>query len=330
VPIFKTLLDADGPDFNGERIKTVLNEAYSNANGGIVGVGHQYSMAFSHSNVTAYGSLNETLSGLTAIKTMKTAVETNDFDSLSNEIKQLHAKISSMYLKTLVHSDCDKSPKVASFFNSTRSGKVDAAPHDISFDSLSKSTWNLGFPINFVSRAVSTVHDAHEDVAPLRILSAMMGSKFLLREIREFGGAYGAGASHVGGAFRLFSYRDPSGLSTLAKYSKAVEWVQKQDWTERDVNEAILKVFQGVDAPIAPSSRGVGIWKNDLSVDEIAKRRHELLSVTGSDLLRVNEKYLMNPTIRSDTIIGPQEALLRQEADNPMQSQTEAWKQLKL
>lgn len=95
-----------------------------------------------------------------------------------------------------------------------------------------------------MSRAVSTVHDAHEDVAPLRILSAMMGSKFLLREIREFGGAYGAGASHVGGAFRLFSYRDPSGLSTLAKYSKAVEWVQKQDWTERDVNEAILKVFQ--------------------------------------------------------------------------------------
>ena len=93
IPIFKTLLDADGPDFNPERIKTVLNEAYSNANGGIVGVGHQYSMAYSHSNVTAYGKLNETLSGLTAIKTMKKAVEENDFDSLSNELKELHAKI---------------------------------------------------------------------------------------------------------------------------------------------------------------------------------------------------------------------------------------------
>ena len=86
--------------------------------------------------------------------------------------------------------------------------------------------------------------DAPVSSLKFRILSAMMGSKFLLREIREFGGAYGAGASHVGGAFRFFSYRDPSGLSTLAKYSKAVDWVQKQDWTERDVNEAILKVFQ--------------------------------------------------------------------------------------
>lgn len=85
-----------------------------------------------------------------------------------------------------------------------------------------------------------------------------MGSKFLLREIREFGGAYGAGASHVGGAFRLFSYRDPSGLSTLAKYSKAVEWVQKQDWTERDVNEAILKVFQ--------------VWNTEFSSEAVCQR----------------------------------------------------------
>ena len=42
-------------------------------------------------------------------------------------------------------------------------------------------------------------------------------------------------------------------------------------------NSVISFKIKGVDAPIAPSSRGVGIWKNDLSVDDIAKRRHELL-----------------------------------------------------
>lgn len=43
-----------------------------------------------------------------------------------------------MYLKTLVHSDSDKSTKLASLFNSSRSGKLDATPHDISFDSLER------------------------------------------------------------------------------------------------------------------------------------------------------------------------------------------------
>jgi len=72
----------------------------------------------------------------------------------------------------------------------------------------------------------------------------MMGAKFLLREIREAGGAYGAGASHLGGAFRFFSYRDPSGLATLGKFKNSIDWVMKHSWTERDVHEAILKVFQ--------------------------------------------------------------------------------------
>ena len=71
-----------------------------------------------------------------------------------------------------------------------------------------------------------------------------MGAKYLLREIRESGGAYGAGANHVGGAFRFFSYRDPAGLATLSKFGNSVDWVMKHNWSERDVDEAILKVFQ--------------------------------------------------------------------------------------
>ena len=46
----------------------MLNEVFASVQGGVVGSGHVYSMAHSHSYVNAYGSLNEQINGLTAIQ----------------------------------------------------------------------------------------------------------------------------------------------------------------------------------------------------------------------------------------------------------------------
>jgi Zn-dependent M16 (insulinase) family peptidase len=51
------------------------------------------------------------------------------------------------------------------------------------------------FPINFTSLSVPTVPYSSPDHAPLKVLSALLSSKFLHAEIREKGGAYGGGAS---------------------------------------------------------------------------------------------------------------------------------------
>ena len=48
--------------------RTVLNEVFASVQGGVVGSGHVYSMAHSHSYVNAYGFLNEQINGLTAIQ----------------------------------------------------------------------------------------------------------------------------------------------------------------------------------------------------------------------------------------------------------------------
>lgn len=144
-----------------------------------------------------------------------------------------------------------------------------------------------------------------------------MGSKYLLREVREAGGAYGAGAQQAGDAFRFFSYRDPAGLRTLSKYSGAVEWLLEGDgWGTRDVNEAILKVFQGVDAPKSARTRGVAEWRAGVTAAELAVHRAQLLAMTSSDVKNVCEKYLLEPIQYSDCIIGPLEALIEQR-NNP-------------
>ena len=51
------------------------------------------------------------------------------------------------------------------------------------------------FPVHYCALALPTVPYTHEDSAPLRILAKLLSAKFLLPEIREKGGAYGAGAA---------------------------------------------------------------------------------------------------------------------------------------
>merc|ERR1711973_774821 len=77
-------------------------------------------------------------------------------------------------------------------------------------------------------------------------------------EIREKGGAYGGGASASDGVFTFYTWGDPKNLETFTVYSKAVDWAMEDNFDQADINEAILRIFQSVDAPVTPSSRELG------------------------------------------------------------------------
>ena len=63
---------------------------------------------------------------------------------------------------------------------------------------------------------------------PNKVLADLMTSRFLHKEIREKGGAYGAFANYnaADGVFSMASYRDPvgAGVRTLDAYDRAVKW----------------------------------------------------------------------------------------------------------
>merc|ERR1712106_810147 len=86
------------------------------------------------------------------------------------------------------------------------------------------------FPINFTSLAVPTVPFANVDNASLKVLAALLSSKYLHPEIREKGGAYGGGATAGGGTFTYYSYRDPKNLETFSVYRKSGEWALKNNF----------------------------------------------------------------------------------------------------
>ena len=87
----------------------------------------------------------------------------------------------------------------------------------------------------------------HPDSAPLRVLAKLMSAKYLHPQIREKGGAYGGGATSnpSSGVFSFYSYRDPNCTQTLEVFDSCLGWVtETKDFTQRDIDEAKLGIFQ--------------------------------------------------------------------------------------
>ena len=149
---------------------------------------------------------------------------------------------------------------------------------------------------NYCVASFKTVPYAHEDAAPLFLLGQALSTAYLHREIREKGGAYGGGASAspVEGVFGMSSYRDPNTLETLAAFERAAEWAATEGNITREVlEEAHLRAFKSIDAPLAPSSRGASLFTAGLTDEKRQLFRDRLLDCTTEKMRACAEKYLV-------------------------------------
>uniref|UniRef100_A0A8D0GBI5 Presequence protease mitochondrial-type C-terminal domain-containing protein n=1 Tax=Sphenodon punctatus TaxID=8508 RepID=A0A8D0GBI5_SPHPU len=138
----------------------------------------------------------------------------------------------------------------------------------------------------------------------------MVTAKFLHREIREKGGAYGGGAklSH-NGIFAFYSYRDPNSVATLTTFGKVAEWVKSGEFTQQDIDEAKLAVFAAVDAPVAPSDKGMDHFLYGISDKMKQEHREQLFAVEKNNLMEAASKYLaVGKRTRGVAILGPENA----------------------
>lgn len=165
-----------------------------------------------------------------------------------------------------------------------------------------------------------------------------MTTCFLHREIREKGGAYGGGAHHRSGTFEFYSYRDPNIQETLESFNKSIDWIQRGEFTQQDLDEAKLKLFSSIDTPLAPYQRGKTLFLHGISHEmrqrfvclsvclfddqieiklifsfEKKNRNRDLIFATNKDdLSRVAKEYLSEPSKFSIA------ALAKQDIDNEL------------
>ena len=132
-----------------------------------------------------------------------------------------------------------------------------AAPAKLPFPGRTPPTREgLAAPIQVAHCALvmPAPHRSHPDAALLRIGAHIARFDYFLAEIRLKGSAYGAWCTYNGsaGTFELGSFRDPKPGRTLQVFDGFRDFVNKAEWSQTDVDRAIIGTLKEAEQPIRP------------------------------------------------------------------------------
>lgn len=308
--------DAHWQDNN--RLSQLLKMSATNTLNGIASSGHRYAMASAASTLNPASGLSETFSGMSHVQLLS-KLSQGDVSELVKKLKMIATLVlNKNRMKCALNtSNTDGLMKGTEGFLNKIGGEYQNFSWGVKLDtefssktddqfkpSSNQQHYVTPYPINYTSLSIPTVNYTHPDYAPLRVLAAVLSSKFLHPEIREKGGAYGGGAMAGGGTFTFYSYRDPKNLETFSVYRKSGEWALENNYEQKDVDEAILRVFQSLDAPITPGYKGLRYFLSGISDDVFASHRVSIKDVKVADLKVVADKYLLDPAVSGKAMIG--------------------------
>lgn len=287
------------------RIRQLLQAGADGAVNSIASSGHAYAKGFAEARLTPTGYLREQVQGLSQVKLITSLASRPESEGLSDIIDKLKI-IQSMALSTSTafrtaitcggESVAENELSLGSFLTtipktSTLLGNVGSPNLTLN----SKTFFPLPYQVYYGALALPTVSYSSPDGAPLHVLAQLLTHKHLHHEIREKGGAYGGGAYCRGldGIFGFYSYRDPNPVNSASIMRNSGQWAIQNQWSDRDLEEAKLSVFQKLDAPISVSSEGMERFLYNITDEMVQERRERLLDVTKAQVREAAQKYIV-------------------------------------
>uniref|UniRef100_A0A3B4AEQ8 Pitrilysin metalloproteinase 1 n=1 Tax=Periophthalmus magnuspinnatus TaxID=409849 RepID=A0A3B4AEQ8_9GOBI len=337
------------PHFDDEeRLRVLVMMSAQELANGISYSGHMYAMTRAARHLTPAGDLHETFGGMEQVKFMKRVAEMQDLNHVIRTLPRLKKHLFNPHnmrcaINATPQKMSDSTKHLETFLKEVSGNRKDRKPvrpntilvlytsiieryHTITILRIDmfcdsnyqpchmKTFFQMPFPVNFVSQSIRTVPFTHQDYASLSVLARMMTAKYLHGEIREKGGAYGGGARMGSGLFTFYSYRDPQSAQTLAAFRRGVDWAKAGLFSQQDIDEAKLSVFSAVDAPVAPSDKGMSLFLNGVTDDMRDAHRQRLFRVSHQDLLDVAERYLsVGRCTDGAAILGPENEVIRKD-----------------
>ena len=325
VAVVRDLLAA--PEFDRERLRQLLEQRLSGLKASVVQSGNAYADRLAAAQVSPAGALEEQLSGLSQLATLKAIVEgpkadepdddANDaadkaglnvrLDALLAQFGELRAAVLSgepLICLTALEGDLqlDLSPLPA-LFSGGAAGRPQPALAPRQPQARTTDT-----PVSFNAVAFPAVPFTHPDSPALLVLSRLLRSEYLLKELREKGGAYGGGAGYDtrAGVFSMTSYRDPHVLRTYQVYRSAGEFLAAHTG-ERELTEAVLSASKLLDPLTSPDTVGrLRFFGDQGGYTPEAQEAYKaaLLRVTLDDLRRVMDTYLTPERAAYATVTG--------------------------
>ncbi|KAI0003429.1 Metalloenzyme, LuxS/M16 peptidase-like protein [Xylariaceae sp. FL0662B] len=293
------------------RIRQLLEAAADGIVNDIASSGHAYARRYAESGLTHDAFLNEQVNGLSQVKLITSLAgrpESDRYEDVIEKLKQIQKfALAGSNIRTAL--TCGPGSSQA---NSSALGQFMASrpTEPVTFPAVGKPSFTrdikaffpLPYQVYYGSLALPTASYTSPQGAPLQILSQLLTHKHLHHEIREKGGAYGGGAYMKGleGIFGFYSYRDPNPLNTLSIMRNAGRWAVDKQWSDQDLEEAKISVFQSVDAPKSVNTEGMHRFVSGITDEMQQKRREQFLDVTKDQVREVAQKYIVDALAKEE------------------------------
>ena len=304
--LFRTLLAET--DFEGPKacamIRQLLQSSASGALDAVASSGHRYAMGFAAAGLTPQGRVQEVTGGLTQVGLISRLAAGGD-DTLPNLIASLQ-RIQAITLDSLrtgrVALTCGSESTAANeaalthflqtITTSTTPTNLTTSLNNYTFPSPALTLFPLPtFQTSYTSLLLRTVPYTHSNSPAHAILAQLLTHSLLHPEIREKGGAYGGGALSrgLGGVFGMYSYRDPNPSRAVGIMRGAARFAAEREWEGREIEEAKLGVFQGVDAPRGVEAEVDSRFLMGIDAGMAQRRREGLLGVSREEVREAAE-----------------------------------------
>ena len=295
----------DGPDAES-MIRQLLQGDANGALNAVANSGHAYARRSAESGLSQHSMTAEQVSGLTQVRYVASLASRPLEQGLQDIITKLksiqHFAVSnSSNFRTAITCGTESvdANEVAlqEFLSHFPSNNSVPSAHTLRPDYTQnpKTFFPLPYQVYYSGLAIPTVAYTHPSSAHLQLLSQLLTHKHLHHEIREKGGAYGGGAyaKPLSGIFGYYSYRDPNPQNTIKIMHDAGRWARDRTWSDQDLEEAKLSVFQSLDAPESVSEEGMTRFLSGVDEDMEQRKREQLLDVTKEDLREAAQKYVV-------------------------------------
>jgi presequence protease len=294
-----------------DRLKNLLLQYQAGMESSIVASGHRYAISLSSRHLSMASHINEIWHGIAQYQTIQQiSREITGPDTALPVMERLAENLTAMAgailrkdnFKPAVigHPDalCRADQAIGQMIDQMTDGSRRAffTPDIPTETDIPRDGWMTNTAVSFVGQSFKTVGITHEDAPGLAVISKILRSLFLHREIREKGGAYGGFAVYNSedGIFSFGSFRDPHITRTLDVYAKACDYIMKGDYTQTDVKEAILQVCSDIDKPETPGPAAMKAFYRDIArlTDEIRQQfKDQLLKLDRRRVQAIAARY---------------------------------------
>ena len=149
------------------------------------------------------------------------------------------------------------------------------------------------------AHVIPAPHYSHSDRTPLMVGAHLVRLEYIMNEVRFRGNAYGAmfNYSPLESTLTLGSYRDPHISRTLEVFSGVADYIHKVEWTQTDIDRAIIATAKQFERPIRPGvATSQALYRHLIGQSPEIREQYygELLSVTPQEVKRALLELLEN------------------------------------